>query len=232
VLSTPCPKSSARRAADHACGCGHSGAQADRTQPPHFRASGWMGRRAGGLGANRHGADCYEVRAGHTVCGAASDPVRAVGARAFAQTVTTGATVVPYKGKLIGEGGRAKAVSLDTIGLPVGLEMIVAPPGVQDCRRNFRAGAFERLFRDPCRYWRSAPARMPRRCWPSPFSVPPSPACLACQPSARTERQIVELRRTVEMQTVKANHLLSFLEMLRLCIAGTGDRAAGRFLRR
>lgn len=132
----------------------------------------------------------------------------------FAQTVTTGATVVPYKGKLIGEGGRAKAIPLDTIGLPVGLEMIVAPPGCKTAAEIsglVRSSGFSRSV--PVLEVGSGKNAKAMLAVAFQRATDSSLSRLSAERADR-ERQIVELRRTVEMQTVKANHLLSFLEML------------------
>jgi len=132
----------------------------------------------------------------------------------FSQAVATEATVVAYRGRTIGSGGKGKAIDLETIGLPAGLEMIVAPAGdktADEISALVKSSGFSRpvpvLEVGDGRNAKSALALAYQRALDASLSA------LSAQRADR-ERQIVELRRTVERQTVKANHLLSFLEML------------------
>jgi hypothetical protein len=132
----------------------------------------------------------------------------------FGQAVETHATVVRYRGKTIGSASKGKAIELDAIGLPAGLEMIVAPLGCKTAKEIsllVQSSGFTRpvpiLEVGEGRNAKSALATAYQRALDASLSA------LGAQRADR-ERQIVELRRTVEMQTVKTNHLHSFLEML------------------
>jgi len=132
----------------------------------------------------------------------------------FAGTVSTTATVVRYSGKTIGEGGKGKAVGLDAIGLPAGLEMIVAPPGCKTAR-ELAALVESSGFSRPVPVVEVGAGRNAKAALVADFQrcLDANLSLLGAQRADR-ERQIVELRRTIEMQTVKSRHLQSFLEML------------------
>jgi len=152
----------------------------------------------------------------------------------FAQAVATDATVVSYRGRTIGGTGKGKAIELETIGLPAGLEMIVAPAG------DKMAGEILSLvqssgFSRPVPVIEVGDRRNAKSALASAYqrAIDASLSLISAQRADR-ERQIVELRRTVETQTVKTNHLLSFLDMLgyasqELAIEQTVD-PAGDFL--
>ncbi|MGE0283270.1 MAG: DUF6212 domain-containing protein [Rhizobiaceae bacterium] len=132
----------------------------------------------------------------------------------FLEAVSTGATVMPYNGRMIGEGARGKSVSFESIGLPAGLEMIVAPAG---CKTAVELSALVRSSG----FSRAVPVldvgagKGAKAALAAAFlrAVDTNLGLVSAQRAER-ERQIVELRRSVEIASVHTNHLRGFLEML------------------
>lgn len=130
------------------------------------------------------------------------------------EAVSTGATVVPYSGKTIGEGPRGKPVSLESIGLPAGLEMIVAPVG---CKTAVELSALVRSsgFSRPVPVLEVGTGKGAKAALAAAFlrAIDANLSLVDAQRADR-ERQIVDLRRSVEIASVHTNHLRGFLGML------------------
>ena len=139
-----------------------------------------------------------------------------------------------YRGKTIGDGGRGQgpAIELSAIGLPVALEMIVAPAGCRTAEAVLdlvRSSGFPRpvplIEVGTGRNAASAVAAAYQQ------AVEQTLGALNLQRAER-EREVVSLRRSVETQILKTNHLLNFMDMLgyasqELAIEQAVDETAG-----
>jgi hypothetical protein len=137
----------------------------------------------------------------------------------FQAAVTTSATVIRYRGDLIGEQGEGTAIAIDQFGLPVGLEMIHAPADCPTARKITQLALNSGFPRE-------IPVVEPR--W-APWTPKSSrygaireaylraheASHQALQEHCRArESEVVALRRKVESQTLANNHLKGFLNML------------------
>lgn len=152
----------------------------------------------------------------------------------FANAAKSQATVVRYRGNTIGDGGRRQgpSIELSAIGLPTALEMIVAPVGCRTAKELValvRASGFPR----PVPLIEVGTHKNAAVALAAAYHAEIERGLVAHN-AQRTEREreVVVLRRNVEVQTFKNNHLLNFLDMLgyasqELSIEQAVDHSAG-----
>jgi hypothetical protein len=134
----------------------------------------------------------------------------------FRKTITTTARLVPFEGEVIGEGNDREIIPLDEVGLPTAIDAVVAPADLP----------FVRAFRELIQRL-AFPRRIPILLLDAEKGISAGGRLKAgiarileqrldeFQATAiEREREIVELRRLLEVETLRSNHLSDFLDML------------------
>lgn len=134
----------------------------------------------------------------------------------FRNAVPTGATVIPYRGDVLGDRSSGSLVQLADLGLPLALEMIVSRKNCSTVRQLLdlaKSSGFPRPL----------PAlELGRPGWPQSrqaileaYQEAMESTISAVQEHGyKRESEVVALRRRVEAQTLTNNHLTGFLNML------------------